>query len=486
MVKSKFKLFPFHTFLVIPFIVLFLYAHNHGQTRPFMVYRTLWMGTLLSAGFFFLFQWRLKNKLKTGVFVTVLLFALFQYGVLYEGLEYLYYGGNWPFKNIHRYLIIFYSAILVLFFLFIKKTNHDFIKVNFFLNILVLMLIVFNIYKFNFVTKQKNAANNFIAETYTSGNITFDKTKEKPNIYYIILDGYANNSVLKKYYNFDNSEFTNSLKQLNFSVCDSAFSNYYYTSQSLASTLNLDYLKNQNDIGDLLPENRVFKIFSENGYKIYHLYSGYAVTSSFTTADSTIYIDGPNEFEKSLLKFTILRLDDLIGLFAHQRLTSQFVKMYELENVKRVPKFCFLHFVAPHPPYIFDRNGKIRTKHQFAEHSWEPKSFYIDQLVYVNKKMEELISTILKNDSNATIIVQSDHGSWLSAASSDEVFEARSKILFAYHTSKELSYPLKTSSVNTFRYLFNGLFGCDFKILPNEFAGKDELMKDPILTKKVN
>jgi hypothetical protein len=432
-----------------------------------------------------LFQIIFKNKLKTGVFVTGLLFGLFQYGILYQALESLYYEGLWPLKNIHRYLIIFYLIVLSIFFWFTKKTKHDFIKINLFLNLLIFLLFAFNITKINF-TSQKKIRKELKEEHGISHSIVFDKQSRLPDIYYIILDGYASNLTLKKYFDFDNTPFTHTLKSLNFSFCDSAFSNYYYTAESLSATLNLDYLNDSLAKNDLIRDNLLFKTLINNSYKTYHLYSGYAVTSSFASADSTIYIDGPNEFEKSILKYTILRLDDLIGLFAHQRLSSQFVKMYELEKIRSKPKFCFLHFVAPHPPYIFDRDGNIRTKHQFAEHSWEPKNFYIDQLVYVNKQITGLVRTILKNNANATIIIQSDHGPWISETTPEEIFEARAHILYAYHAPNKLKIPGKTSSVNTFRYLFNALFNCSLDTLSDSFAGKADLLKDPILTKKVN
>ena len=214
--------------------------------------------------------------------------------------------------------------------------------------------------------------------------------------------------------------------------------------------------------------------------------TGYAVTSTFTHADSTIQIDAPKEFEKGILKHTILRLDDLFGLFAHQRLSSQFKKMYEFIKIKHTPKFCFMHFVAPHPPFIFDREGKIRAKHQFAEHSWEPKELYTDQLVYVNKQIKKLVESIVKSNPNTVVIIQSDHGPWITENNSDNVFEARPKILYAYRLGNNVKIPSHTSSVNTFRYLFNNLFNTQFDTLEDVYAGKQRLMSDPVFSKKVH
>jgi hypothetical protein len=484
MIKKRLKLYPYHTFLVIPFIVLFLYVHNLGQTRPFMTFRTLWIGACVTVVFFLLFYLLFKNRLKTGVFVTFLLFAFFQYGVLYEFIEALYYKGFWPLKNVHRYLILLYLLTFFGLGWFFKKTKYDFIRINYFLNFLVFLLIAFNLAKINFMHLPyiKDPAENKALEE----KIIFRNKANAPDIYYIILDGYASNLTLDKYYNFKNDVFTNTLKKMHFSFCDSAFSNYYFTSQSLSTTLNMNYPDEPDNNDERLYDNLLFKTLKENNYKIYHLYSGYAVTSDFLNKDSTIYIAGPKEFEKSLLRYTILRLDDLFGLFAYQRLTSQFKKMFELVKIKSTPKFCFMHFVAPHPPYIFTKDGKMRAKQQSAENAWESKDFYVEQLIYVNKQITKLVTEILRVNPKAAIVIQSDHGPWLSRKTREEVFDARSKILYAYYTNPQIEIPNKTSSVNTFRYLFNGLFDAQLPILPDRYAGKNILLNDPILTKKLN
>lgn len=485
MMKLRLKLYPFHTFLFIPFIVLFLFAHNLDQTKAYMTYRTLWVGISLSGILYFLFYLLFKNRLKAGVLVTFLLFTLFQYGVIYEFFESLYYAGRWPLKNIHRYLIALYAIVYLTSTWLVKRSKHDFIKINYFLNTFMSLLFVFNLvllFNGNY-TKLINSEEDNTEKTEA---ITFDAKRSKPDIYYIILDGYASNQTLTKSFNYSNSEFTSFLKQKKFRFCDSAFSNYYYTASSLGATLNYNYPDSNNNSSNLIRDNNLFRTLKNNNYKICHMKSGYAVTSYFKLADKTIQIAGPNEFEKSLFKYTILRLDDLIGIFAHKRLISQFENMEKVIAVPDTPKFCFMHFVAPHPPYIFDRNGNMRTKHQFAEHSWEPKEFYIDQLIYVNKQIQKLITRLMHVNPKAVIIIQSDHGPWISAETKEQVFEARSRILYSYYTGDDYFVPSKTSSINTFRYLFNHLFNTRLDTLPDLEAGKAALLNDAILTKKTN
>ena len=63
-----------------------------------------------------------------------------------------------------------------------------------------------------------------------------------PHIVYIVPDRYASNTNLQRYYNFDNSLFTQALRSRGFTVKDDAFANYTKTFQSLGSLLNMNYI----------------------------------------------------------------------------------------------------------------------------------------------------------------------------------------------------------------------------------------------------
>ncbi len=63
-----------------------------------------------------------------------------------------------------------------------------------------------------------------------------------PDVYFIILDAYARNDVLKEKFGFDNANFTGHLKDLGFTVIPCSQSNYQITMISILSTLSMDYL----------------------------------------------------------------------------------------------------------------------------------------------------------------------------------------------------------------------------------------------------
>ncbi len=64
-------------------------------------------------------------------------------------------------------------------------------------------------------------------------------TADTPNVFYIILDGYARADTLQRVCHCDNSDFLNFLRSRGFYVADEACANYPMTFMSVASSLNM-------------------------------------------------------------------------------------------------------------------------------------------------------------------------------------------------------------------------------------------------------
>ncbi len=90
------------------------------------------------------------------------------------------------------------------------------------------------------------------------------------------MDAYTSNGVLKEYFDFDNSAFTDYLKEKGFYVADKAISNYGQTVLSIPSALNMSYLDSIVDVlgeehksrwpmADVLNNNRVLNILEGKG-----------------------------------------------------------------------------------------------------------------------------------------------------------------------------------------------------------------------------
>jgi hypothetical protein len=61
------------------------------------------------------------------------------------------------------------------------------------------------------------------------------RSEIRPDIYIIVMDGYACEDVLKSLYQFNNSKFIEQLEELGFYVADQSHSNYVQTIYSMAS-----------------------------------------------------------------------------------------------------------------------------------------------------------------------------------------------------------------------------------------------------------
>ena len=129
----------------------------------------------------------------------------------------------------------------------------------------------------------------------------------------------------------------------------------------------------------------------------------------------------------------------------------------------------------PHQPFVFDRNGNPSHFHPSAFTIWRvPESpvekeiyrkGYIEQLIFTNKKVSEMVEQILKYSKKPPIIIlQADHGpaSMLDPYSLERTnINERFYILNAYYLpygGDSLLYP-SISPVNTFRVIFNHYFG---------------------------
>lgn len=142
------------------------------------------------------------------------------------------------------------------------------------------------------------------------------------------------------------------------------------------------------------------------------------------------------------------------------------------------PKFVFAHILAPHPPFVFDRNGEpLRTREARKRTKNEN---YLNQLIFTNEKVKEMVDIILaKSNTPPVIILQSDEGPYISdeyegdtiwAEVEPQALKDHMRILNAYHLpglGSNYLYP-EISPVNSFRVIFNAYFDAGFDILEDE------------------
>lgn len=345
------------------------------------------------------------------------------------------------------------------------------------------------------------------------------QSPRRPDVYYIILDGYARSDVMRELFQFDNRGFLDRLRQQGFYVAGESTSNYCQTPLSLSSSLNLDYLDDLlGDVGDdqtatheLIAHNRLATMLRSIGYTFVTFSTGFEPSD---VIDADRYLSPYHqftEFQRLLIDRTpiwaFLSLAESRDLFSQARDRTLFV-LDRLPDVAldSQPTFTLAHLVCPHPPFLFGEKGEdvgrrddryyMNDGCRFQGFASDPRVYarsYRDQAVYITRRIEQTIDQILSISPEPPIIIlQSDHGSGLrlSPESLEKTdLHERMSILNAYYFPDEnyqALYP-EITPVNSFRVVLNAHFDAGLPLLPdrNYFSTWSEPFRFMEVTDKV-
>lgn len=503
-----------HPFLFALYPVLSLLSFNVSQTLLSDTSRSFAAVFLLAVILFAFFYFLTKNWHKAGLLTSGVLLLFFSYGHVISVIRELSLGP----VLIGRTMVLFplWGLLFILFAWWIfRRQNLSSFTMAF--NLVGLFLLILPVYTVSRYSLQSE----WIRRTQkaeTPANLLQQFEGEPPDVYYIILDMHARTDVLQALYGYDNSWFIEALRQKGFYIAEQSTSNYSSTLQSIASSLNMDYINylqeeygsdsnNREPLGLLLKENRVFKLFSENGYQLGAFQSDDFYTE-FREVDHYVkprqeeirrYQNfwSLNSFEGILMQSTLLRVLydlDIVSSETVQQKTLEtpydLHRLTILHTTDHLPDFSrqegaffvFAHIVAPHPPYVFGRNGK-KLPHDVpyslsgpGRQNAGPENIklYVDQLHYIDTLVLQVVDEILaRSDTPPIIMIQGDHGP-VSYVGEEEVLKSnmweQHAILNAYYfpgAKYDLLYP-SVSPVNSFRIVFNTFLGGDYPLLPDK------------------
>jgi hypothetical protein len=486
-----------HPFLLAVFPVISLYAYNIDQVLLPPVFLACSATLLCVTVLFFSLSALLRNNEKSGLIVSLLVLFFFSYGHIHSILHNVLVkqlATKAVFDRLNMaarleiylhapLLIFFFIVIFVLVVLIIKSKQAGSSELARVFNGIALVLVTMSLLRIGLYHMKTGR---YVTWPKADLPLTLRNLDYKPDIYYIILDGYARADVLKVFYNFENNEFITGLEAEGFTVLDKSFTNYAWTFLSLASSLNFEYVNHLSEIMgprsidlripyQMINDNRTARLLKSQGYTFVLFSSTWRGTQSSDIADMRIcYKEGlfNDEFLRIFSQTSMLKVFDslIVEDLAATHLYS-FEKLSRAHEIKG-PKFAFFHMLLPHHPFIFDRDGAIR-KHidmteQFISSGWANQEEYVDQLIFVNKKTLEAVSSILKNSSAPpVIIIQSDHGPQISRKKFKDFVIARMGNFMAFYLPGEggrLLYPTMTP-VNVFRLVLSHYFSADLPLL---------------------
>lgn len=481
--------------------VLFIAAANPGQTSPMAVAAATLAAALAAVALLAIFRFVRRSQDQAGLDVAVLIALFYVYGPVHASFELSYLDAlaanagmarlnTVVARHLHTLLTVCWIGIAwVAFRALGRLADHRVRRATTTMHAMAAILMVMLAGQFLFQGRSASSQSFPDREVHAGAF-----TGEKPDIYLIVLDGYARNDVLERHYGFSNTTFMEQLRSRGFRISDGSNANYYWTFLALASSLNMDYL--QNLFGDRLSpgtRNRtlayeairssaVHAFLKEQGYRTIHFQSTWGATLENRHADIQVPCQRmlfQNEYFRVLAEASWLKV--------FQPLASTDLAQCHLANLENLsafsgladPIFLFAHFLPPHHPYLFDRDGNVlrqanlSNQFEFQKSLWEERAKYVDQLIFMNDRVIEAIDRIVEGSSRPPIIIlQSDHGPNITRGlSAEEQLRVRFANFSAFlmpHAPPSL-IPSDVSAVNVFRIVLNHYFHTDLELLDDRY-----------------
>ena len=483
---KKYSTAPFYLFLIPFFFILQTYQENLGlisvKTAGLYLARYLLMSVFVYA-VIYVFSNPVKTKIITALFMLFFFFftGLHQLLKIYSPI---------PFFGTYTFVLPFSILLVFLAYFYVQRSARRFERFSVSLNVLFTVYIILDLalilYKSSAPEKQHLSVNQFPEYEQAA---TCD-TCVKPDIYFLLFDGYAGSQSLKEKYRFDN-DIDEYLIGKGFEIQTESHSNYNYTGFSLSSILNMSYIKNFKNpkaatardyvaCEALIKNNRVTAYLRRSGYdilnfSIFDLQNQPALVEQYFSPESEELITDKTFFD---------RVNDDIGWHFYTRLNlpvnqnnpflkhiknnALFISHLKTASAKKTkaPRFIYTHLLLPHSPFFFDPNGNPRDRNViFTEKDYNTPSSYLQYVQYTNRILKDLIDTIVENNPKAVIVLMGDHGYRLEST----------EILPRHHFSilNAVYYPDKdyrllydeVSGCNQFRVVLNKLFHQNFPLL---------------------
>lgn len=317
------------------------------------------------------------------------------------------------------------------------------------------------------------------------------------DIYLIVLDEYANSSVVQERFDFDNRMFEDSLRQLGFTIPKMVRSNYVQTMLSLPSLLNFSHLNRLAlELGAratdptlpnyLVENNRTVAFLQERGYRFLFFPSQWWISTRHNRhADWEFQawsgFDPAREATRSEMERRMSRTTALHVFPINNAYDADHVKrtLHALEQVpaRAEPTFAFAHILNPHYPYVFDSDCRPFKEGSSGTNQGK-RARYVIQIQCLNHLVLSTVARILQHSTVPPIILlQGDHGtstlnySWAPTAARVSPAQARERFgaFGAYYlpAGGGRLFEDSVTIVNVFRKVLRYYFDADIPLAPD-------------------
>jgi len=479
-----------HPFLITTVSILFAYVRVIIDIPPWQIIRPLlflylFLVLLIYPAYKIMGEWT-----SAGMLLSIIALGLF------ISEEAFYFVGA-----SHLIVIIIWAV-----YAYLRKRKNDIEQIVLLINFTGAMLVIILIIKIVplFTSIPLSYIQNSFLPTNSTSKIDVKKIENSPDIYYIILDGYARADVVEKFYYYDNSDFILSLQERGFILPEENHSNYSRTVFSVSSTLNMNYIDkivskidalnfSWVELSPLIRHSQVQSTLNKLGYETFSIQSAYSVANNNNvdryfqlrpvklSAFEDIFI---RNTAFSLLEPILKKVVNFLSFENHHNLV-----LFGFDTLSEVPdysgsQFIYAHIITPHPPFVFDENGHMPQfdssfamldGNDYLGSREEYRVGYVKQMSYTNKEMIKVIDQILqKSDIPPIIIIQADHGSGMLTDFQNienTCLQERFSPFAAYYLPgvNEEEIPSDITPVNLFRIIFNEYFDAELPLLENRY-----------------
>lgn len=412
--------FPHFLYLLPLFFVFHGYAQNPAPVT-FQDFIQLLFEYFLAGCVLFLAGWIFYRKWQKAALLSFgLLFLHLFFGAFHDVLKKIS-----PSFFLAKYSVLLPVILfLVLYFLFyLKRTNSHFSRLFTYLNLLFLLLLLIDL---PLLLQHKNES---------PAGVALQPCTEcdKPDVYLIIADEYADSTSLSDVFHFNNGSFQGELRNRGFYIVKS-ISNYNFTPFAMASLFTMDYLpglEGRNSsyadrlkCAELINRNTLWDFFVNSGYDIRNN-AIYRINNQATAAPQSYFRIG-TEFISSHTLLSRLKKDlgyHLVTTLKIQSVIDEYIFYVDKSNKRLLNRysadvrrgnsksqFVYTHIHMPHYPYYYTGDGSPNPDAAKEDNPFDKKA-YIGYLQYSNGIYLQLIDDILKHASRPPIILlMGDHG----------------------------------------------------------------------------
>jgi len=455
------------------FPLVFAWMNNADRIKETTeIWQNLALLSLCAVALFGVFALFYRNLPRAALSTTVVV-LIFENGLVLQNILTRLFP---RFHYWHTTTVLLVVAVVIL-YLFTKIKDDVALTVGKVVSLVFIGLVVLNIVM---GVPKIILANRVSTEEKTSLALAAGSGR---NMYWLLFDNYSSNYVYNKWFDFDNSAFTETLEDMGFNVSSTSENDSTYTISVTANIANLGYVTSfsydrtyTECVNSVLESRRtavIIPLAESYGYEITGVghaeYYGFTGTKAVSSSSAGMTLGGDSIvslfWKRTILApFAEINVNELAA-----EMLAQLQYLQDPGNIPQSHSFVLAHFNTPHTPYLFLADGTLVQAGNTADIE-ENTSLYLEQSKFVSGEMLKIVETIIKNDPNAIIILSSDHANKSKAVEYDD----RRRIFAAMYNGGEPMDIEGMSGMNLMITMLNEALGTDIDYV--ELVAREEVI----------